>query len=320
MLARTFSLQSKRISLNLCVIFVIVLSLGACSLFSKPKAVQYHDRVLKKKVVMTAMAVKLASQVQDVDDIAQGMPREILSRLDSSGSFLVRQSHNLLSFDLQQEAPSARLVQQVAAENDAQFVIAGEIRNAGVRAEPRFLGLWEHRQRHIEIEFAIYDGVTGVRISRHHLYRPAGDDSRIGRDKPFGSVTFYATKFGQAIDAVMQESVAWIRQDLANYPMLAKIVQVKDQHIYLDAGASSNLVIGDAGLAIAAYEHLPAWGIKAQQSQPLAYGAAQASMGRVKVAQVQLPFSMLDTKEISASELVQLKVGDYVRFDGKPVK
>ncbi len=301
-------------------LLILSLSLSACSLFSKPKTVVHHDRVLKKKVVMTAMAVKLASQVQDLDDIAQGMPREMLSRLDSSGSFLVRQSSNLLSFDLQQEAPSARLVQQVATENDAQFVIAGEIRNAGVRVEPRFLGLWENRQRHIEIEFAIYDGVTGVRISRHHLYRPAGDDSRIGRDKPFGSVTFYATKFGQAIDAVMQESVAWIRQDLASYPMLAKIVQVKEQHIYLDAGASSNLIVGDAGLAVAAYEHLPAWGMKSQQSQPLAYGTAQASMGWVKVAQVQMPFSILDTTEIPASDLVQLKVGDYVRFDGKPVK
>lgn len=302
------------------VLLILGFSLSACSLFSKPKAVQYHDRVLKKKIVMTAMAVKLASQVQDVDDIAQGMPREILSRLDDSGSFLVRQSHNLLSFDLQQEAPSARLVQQVAAENDAQFVIAGEIRNAGVRVEPRFLGLWENRQRHIEIEFAIYDGVTGVRISRHHLYRPAGDDSRVGRDKPFGSVTFYATKFGQAIDAVMQESVAWIRQDLASYPMLAKIVQVKDQQIYLDAGASSNLMVGDAGLAVAAYEHLPAWGMKAQQSQPVGIGTAQASMGWVKVAQVQMPFSILDMQELTASEWVQVKVGDYVRFDGKPVK
>lgn len=303
-----------------CSLLILSVSLSACSLFSKPKPVAYQDRVLKKKVVMTAMAVKLASQVQDVDDIAQGMPREILSRLDSSGSFLVRQSHNLLSFDLQQEAPSTRLVQQVAAENDAQFVIAGEIRNAGVRGEPRFFGLWENRQRHIEIEFAIYDGITGVRISRHHLYRPAGDDSRIGRDKPFGSVTFYATKFGQAIDAVMQESVAWIRQDLASYPMLAKIVQVKDQQIYLDAGASSNLIVGDAGLAVAAYEHLPAWGMKAQQSQPIAYGVAQASMGWVKVSQVQMPFSILELKDVAASDALQLKAGDFVRFDGKPVK
>lgn len=303
-----------------CSLLILSVSLSACSLFSKPKPVAYQDRVLKKKVVMTAMAVKLASQVQDVDDIAQGMPREILSRLDSSGSFLVRQSHNLLSFDLQQEAPSTRLVQQVAAENDAQFVIAGEIRNAGVRVEPRFLGLWENRQRHIEIEFAIYDGITGVRISRHHLYRPAGDDSRIGRDKPFGSVTFYATKFGQAIDAVMQESVAWIRQDLASYPMLAKIVQVKDQQIYLDAGANSNLIVGDAGLAVAAYEHLPAWGMKAQQSQPIAYGVAQASMGWVKVSQVQMPFSILELKDVAASDALQLKAGDFVRFDGKPVK
>ena len=35
---------------------------------------------------------------RDLDDVAQGVPRELLERLQRSGNFLVRQSKNLLSY------------------------------------------------------------------------------------------------------------------------------------------------------------------------------------------------------------------------------
>ena len=39
------------------------------------------------------------------------------------------------------------------------------------------------------------------------FYRPADDDTQVGRDKAFGSVAFYATSFGKALDSVLEESV-----------------------------------------------------------------------------------------------------------------
>jgi hypothetical protein len=295
---------------------IVILSVASCSLFSKAKPEQtIVERVLKKKIVMTGFAVNRPTQVSDLDDIAQGMPREMLSRLETSGSFLVRQSKNLLSYDLKQEAPSTQLVRQVAAENDAQFVVAGEIRNAGVRADSKFFGLWESRSRHIEIEFSIYDGVSGVKLSHHHLVRYADSDAKVGRDKPFGSNAFFATSYGQAIDAVLNESVAWIRKDLAIFPMLAKIIKINDKQIIFDVGATSNLAVGDSGLIISDYDQLPMSGLTSQSARTVQYGIPQASMGAMTVQQVQYPFAVGELTADTEFATMKIKVGDYVRFD-----
>ncbi|WMW81999.1 flagella assembly protein FlgT middle domain-containing protein [Undibacterium cyanobacteriorum] len=293
------------------------LSLSSCGLFVKPVKTEnlVAERVLKKKIVMTGFAVNMPLQVQDLDDVAQGVPRELLERLQRSGNFLVRQSKNLLSYDFQQETPSAQLVRQVAAENDAQFVIAGEIRNAGVRTDSKYWGLWETRKRQIEIDFAIYDGISGAFISRHHLYRPAEDDAKVGRDKAFGSVAFYATSFGKALDSVLQEAVGWIRQDLAPYPMMARILDIKGDRIVLDAGVQSNLVVGDPALVVAQYDQLPTLGLSSTQAKPLQYGIPQVSMGIAKIIQVQHPFAVAELRDTPATADFKVKVGDYVRFD-----
>ncbi len=302
--------------LSLVLLLIFSLSLSACSLFAKPKpAPVVEHRVLKKKIVMTGFAVKVPLQVQDLDDVAQGIPREMLSRLERSGNFLTRQSKDLLSFDVKQDTPSAKLVKQVAADNDAQFVVAGEVRNAGIRSDKKFLGMWETRIRHIEIEFAIYDGMTGALLSRHHLYRPAEDEGKVGRDKPFGSVAFYATNFGKAIDAVLEESVAWIRKDLAAFPMMSRIIQVNGNQIMLDAGVNSSLIVGDVGLVVSEYDQLPAMGLTALQARPSYYGAPQASMGKVQLNQTQLQFAMGEVEDNAQAKAVKVKVGDFVRFD-----
>ncbi|MBC3829994.1 hypothetical protein H8K33_00570 [Undibacterium amnicola] len=302
--------------LSLALLLIFSLSLSACSLFAKPKpAPVVEHRVLKKKIVMTGFAVKVPLQVQDLDDVAQGIPREMLSRLERSGNFLTRQSKDLLSFDIKQDSPSTKLVKQVAADNDAQFVVAGEVRNAGIRSDKKFLGMWETRSRHIEIEFAIYDGMTGAFLSRHHLYRPAEDEGKVGRDKPFGSVAFYATNFGKAIDAVLEESVAWIRKDLAAFPMMSRIIQVNGNQIMLDAGVNSSLIVGDVGLVVSEYDQLPAMGLTALQARPSYYGAPQASMGKVQLNQTQLQFAMGEVEDNAQAKAVKVKVGDFVRFD-----
>jgi len=54
---------------------------------------------------------------------------------------------------MQQETPTAAMLKQVSAVNDSQFILSGEIRNAGIRVEKKFFGLWNTPRRQIEIEF-----------------------------------------------------------------------------------------------------------------------------------------------------------------------
>jgi hypothetical protein len=305
----------KRVGL-LFIMMTLTLTLSSCMSKAVPNKTQ-ETRVLKKKIIMTGFAIPFPVQVSDVQDISQGLPREILNRLEKSGNFLIRQSPNLLSYDFKQGTPDARLVKQVAAENDAQFVISGEVSNAGVQSDKKYWGLWETRKRQIEIEFTIYDGASGVFLSKHHIYRNAEDDSKIGMEKPFGSAVFFATPYGKAIDAVIEESVGWIRRDLSFYPMMAKIIKVTDQNITLDVGVTSNVWVGDKALVVVNEDQLPINGLTSSQSITVKYGMAQASLGNVSITQSQLNFSVGKVDAEKRQDQYALKVGDSVRFDVK---
>lgn len=269
--------------------------------------------VFRKKILATAFAVNRQAQVADIDNIAQNFPRELMLRLENSRKFLSRNSPDLLSYTMQQETPSVQLIKQVAAEHDSQFVIAGEIRNAGVQVEKKYFGLWENHKRHIDIEFAIYDGLSGALLARHNLQRQTEDQSMVGRDKPFGSAVFFATSYGKALDAMLAEAEQLITQDLAPFPLLAKILKVGNGQVVLDAGATSAIAAGDLASVEAAQNELPTLGLRSHQSRPAMYGMAQTNVGKLAIIQVQYLFSV---GELSAEiKPAQLHVGDYVRFD-----
>lgn len=274
--------------------------------------------IIKKKILATAFAVNKPAQVQDIDDIAHGLPRELLRRLENSKEFLTRSSSNLLSFTLQQEAPGVALVRQVANEHDSQFIIAGEIRNAGLLIEKKYFGLWTTRKRHIEIELAVYDGLSGAMLARHTLQKQAEDIGQVGREQVFGSAVFFAASFGKAINALLDEATQLLLQDLQTLPVMAKILKIANGQLILDAGAASAISTGDLASVVITDNSLPALGLKAQQGQPPVIGVAQTSLGKLAIIQVQQSFSIAElSPEMKADEV---KVGDFVRFDNPFLK
>lgn len=269
--------------------------------------------IIKKKILATAFAVAKPAQVQDIDDIAHGFPRELLRRLENSNAVLTRSSPNLLSFTLQQEPATLAMVRQVANEHDSQFILAGEIRNAGLRIEKKYFGLWETRKRQIEIELALYDGVSGAMLARHTLQKQADDSAQVGREQTFGSAVFFASSYGKAIDTLLAEATQLLLQDLQAFPAMARILKIADGQIVLDAGAASAISTGDLASVSITARDLPVIGIKALQSQPQVLGSAQTSPGKLAIIQVQQNFAIAElAPEIKADEV---KVGDFVRFD-----
>jgi hypothetical protein len=283
-----------------------------------PLPVAAPAHVFKKKILAPAFTVSRLGQVQDIEDIAHGFPRELLLRLEKSGAFLVRSSPDLLSFTLQTETPGVNLIKQVAAEFDSQFIISGEIRNAGVQVDKKFMGLWETRTRHMEIELAIYDGVSGALLIRHNLHKQAADQANIGRDRPFGSAAFYATTYGQAINAILDESAALIVSDLQQLPVLARILKLNKDQVIFDVGATSALAVGDVARLIVANNELPALGLRSHQPQIVTYGAPHFDLGKVEVVQVQNLFAVGQLSDDIPPG--QVKVGDFVRFDKPATK
>lgn len=271
------------------------------------------DRPFKKKILATAFVVNKLGQVTDIDNIEQGFPRELLRKLELSHKFLIRSSNNLLSFSNQPENPGLRLVKQVAAENDSQFVIAGEIRNAGIGIEKKYWGLWKTNKRHIEIEFAVFDGLSGALLAKHNVFKRADDKATVGLDKPFGSAAFYATSYGKAINELLDESASLITKDLESHAVLAKILKIENGQIVIDAGKSSEILAGDLATVEVFNNELPTSGLNSSQAKPLEYGLAHASVGKIAIIQTQQLFSV---GELSAEVKPEdVKVGDFVRFE-----
>ncbi len=271
------------------------------------------ERLFKKKILATAFAINKLGQVADIDNIEQGFPRELLRKLDQSHKFLTRSSANLLSFSMQIENPSLRLVKQVAAENDSQFVISGEIRNAGIRTENKYWGLWKTNKRHIEIELAVYDGLSGALLAKHNVFKQAEDNAVVGLDKPFGSAAFYATSYGKAINELLEDSAKLIAKDLESHPILAKILKIANGQIVIDAGKSSEILAGDLATVEAVNNELPTMSLNSSPSKPLEYGLAHTSVGKIAIIQAQALFSIGELSVDVKPE--DVKVGDFVRFE-----
>ena len=274
------------------------------------------ERPFKKKILVTAFAVNKLAQVADIDNIEQGFPRELLRKLDQSNKFLIRRSTNLLSLSNQMEAASPKLVRQVAVESDSQFVISGEIRNAGIRIENKFWGLWKTNKRHIEIEFSVFDGMSGVLLAKHTVVKQAQDRATVGLDKPFGSAVFYATTYGKVVNEILDESIKLIAKDLDSYGVLAKILKIENGQIFIDAGKTSQILAGDLATVEAVSNELPTMSLNSSPSPLFVYGLPRNSIGKIAIIQSQQSFSI---GELSADvKLDAVKVGDLVRFDNLP--
>lgn len=273
------------------------------------------ERYYKKKIVAAAFFIHPAAtgQIQDIDDIAQGFPNELVRGLEQSGKFLGRRSPNLLAYASQSEAPSFQLLRQMANENDAQFVVSGTINFAGTSKESKYWGLVTNEKRHIQIDVSVFDAVSGSLIAKKRVDKVSDDTAPMGRDLSFGSAAFYASPFGRAMRAALKDANSFVEQELALLPMMARILKISDQQVFFDAGASSLVLQGDLGVAIAYDDELPVKTLSSLQANLQHVGLPLSRVGSVNTVQVFPNFSVAelgaDTKRID------LDVGDFVRFD-----
>ena len=158
-----------------------------------------------RALVLTGFAVNQPVQVLDIDDIAQGFPREVARRLIKNRQLQVRTSPNLLSVDWQQDAPTASLLSQVGVAYGSQFIVAGEIRNAGTKTDTNLFGLTQKKTRAIEVDIRIYDARSGQLIVAQDFSKVVAGDVAIGREHVFGGAAFTSTAYGKAINEVLDQ-------------------------------------------------------------------------------------------------------------------
>lgn len=262
----------------------------------------------KRKITSTLFNIRNSSQTQDIDNIASELPRELLRRLENSNNFLVKVTeYGAPSLSaLADTSQGSNDVRRISAMYGSQFVVSGEVIDAGNSVND---GLLRSGKRVIEVDFMIHDGSTGFLLARHRLTRHVEGKTTIGRNKPFGSASFFSTDFGQAIDNVIADAVRLISKDMEQIPFSARVIRISENNIYIDAGSTSFIEPGDS---------LVAYNLKKEFIYTNALAGSsdievETPMASVSIIQVQPLFSIGIL--LPGSGDVKIKVGDIVRFD-----
>lgn len=263
----------------------------------------------KKKIVVTPFHVRRSPQLDDVDDIALRLPQELLRRMGAGGKFLGKESPYVISPGASGPSADTAAVRRLASMYESQFVVSGEIIDAGNFEQPAYYGLVKKDARRIELAFYVHDGLSGALLARRTAVAEQAGERRVGRDKPFGSASFAATPFGGAILRALDEGIAGIAADLAALPFMAKVVRVEGERIFIDAGSTSSVAPGDQLVIYRQDPRQQVYG--ADPRVPL--GTVEAPVGTVSIVQVQPGFAIGTVTPPAAAR--QVSAGDMVRFD-----
>lgn len=261
----------------------------------------------RKKVLITPFHVNRPDHVMDMDDVTLGVPRNLYERLARTGSLQPRLGRYTLPTERSGATPAqiANAVRALASDNDSQFILTGEVTDAGATTSKGFLT--SKTTRNFEIRTALYDGLTGVLVAEHRIAQQGEGEVGIGRHRPFGTASFFSTPFGSVVDSVLGAVASEMLRDLAPLPFTARIVRVENRKVIFDAGTTSAVQPGDK---LIAYSKKSEWDVGGALNGP--GGIPESPVATVSVLQVQPAFSIGELSEQSAQ--VRLKAGDYVRF------
>ena len=262
---------------------------------------------VKKKIALAQFDVANTHHVDDISNIYDGLPLALSNRLEASGEFLTTYTGRSIPVEAGEAQRNAII--QIAEQSGAQLLISGVVMNAGIKREKGFLGtsLGENIKRHIEVELAVYDGLTGGQLLLRRLDEQAQEKVKIGNDKPFGSSLFFETEMGQALSRLLDLAVSDIRTELDKVPFSAHILRVKEKKVFLDAGSDSLLKPGDKLIAYA------------RDTTPIAalngsvLGARDRAVDTITLTHVQPQFSIGELTEDAAK--LGIKAGSLAKID-----
>ena len=303
-----FSFASQLSACGFAALCIVAALCAAPIAAAEPQAIQAQGTpAAKKKIALAQFDVANTQHVDDISNIYDGLPLALASRLEASGEFLPVYAGR--SIPAEAGAPQHEAIMQIAEETGAQFLISGRVVNAGTSREKGYLGtsIGGTAKRHIEVELAVYDGLTGARLLQRRLDEQAQGDVRVGNDKPFGSSIFFETEFGQATNRLLDVAVKDIRAALENAPFSAHIIRVEGKKVFLDAGSDSLLKPGDQ-LVIYVRDATPIVGLKGA-----VLGVADRAADTVTLTQVQPQFSSGELSDDAAK--LGIKAGNLASID-----
>lgn len=259
----------------------------------------------RRKVAVTQFHVVDRRTTQDLPNIEIAYPRHLLRMLEQHGGIIgVDATDYIVNRGAGQqvqseESPDRKTIMALAESLGVQFIVSGVLRDLTVI--DRVFGV---DSRQLDLELQVYDGITGIMVSRH-TYNRNIDDGLVDSRVIFGSREFFATSMGVAINRLIEEQAMAIKVGLNKIPVTVKVVRSEGKKVYFNAGVTSLIKVGDMLMAYKV-ENEPVSRI----TDSMGFGYPEEPVATVTVKKIQPLFAMGELE----TDQVTLKPGDLLRF------
>lgn len=279
------------------------------------------------KALVASFPVRSPVQLSDVPRFPQMLQSEIARRMAQAGHFLPQISGNEAAYAVQPGQSESQWnpewIRDLARRYGVQFVVGGALLDAGVEGERYALTYGsdirpgERKQefnfplldffkpgikatpsaRRFEMDILIFDGISGAQIGQHRIAGKAEgtilSGAEVVLDPDMGAETqrFFASDFGRLVNNKLDDAVRDIGNDVQCAPFSARVIRVAPGRIYLDAGSSSKLAIGDR---LQVLHVLPGATPLQTVGRSVALGWPTETVGTLIVRQVQPLFAMAE--------------------------
>lgn len=260
-----------------------------------------------RKVAVTQFTVSDRSQIVDMPDIETALPQELMRRLTRDRKIIgIDGSRYILPLSAEPNNGTGQtprqLIVQLAERLGTQFIVTGTIRDMGVTRH----SLWV-RLRHVELETQLWDGISGTIISLERV------NASVRQDRPFDFPTtspvmddkFFASPIGRQINILLDELVRRLANSVYQLPFMARVIKSEGNTVYFDAGAISQVKVGDVFMAYKLAEEP-----LLDANQQLFYGFQETPASSIVVKKVQPRFAV----GVLEGGNTRLFAGDVIRF------
>ena len=265
------------------------------------------DERYRRKVAVTQFTVSDRSQIADMPGIESALPQELMRRLTRDRRIIgIDGSRYIVPLSAEPDNGSGltprQLIVQLADRLGTQFIVTGTIRDMGITKHP----LWI-RLRHVELEAQLWDGISGTIISLERV------NASVQQNHPFAFPTtspvlddkFFASAIGKQIDVLLNELVTRLAKSVYQLPFMARVIKAEGKTVYFDAGATSQIKVGDVFMAYKLADE-PLLDTNKQQF----YGYQETPASSIVIKNVQPRFAI---GELQGGN-TRLFAGDVIRF------
>ncbi|WP_051144976.1 hypothetical protein [Thiomicrorhabdus sp. Kp2] len=212
---------------------------------------QYQTRLAVAPVVFPH-----ASQANDISNLLNGYQLELERRIRNQGY----KNHTLLkqAVDLQpnvQVAPNLdpELITSIRNQTGAQYLLLTALRSMSAHQDggmmndvKRFYNLQvKPTSRYIEADWYIVDLMKNELVHQSRGGFDVNGEVTVGRDRPFGTNSFFATNTGKAFHALLEQEVTDTIDYLHCKSFESEIIDVRENEYVIYLNANSGAKVGD---------------------------------------------------------------------------